>query len=169
MSVSAPSRDALRTAAAVLLTLLGLSGVVARTLGSGALDHVGQLFLFAPQPGVFTDRYISATVEVFPETGERPIRAVVLDRDVRGRLEGPQHRKDAYTLAILGATFLPGPLSEAVMRFGLCRGGPLGRAMGLPMDLSSFDVRISFPSAPEYAPDMFRVSCTPDPDPQLVP
>ena len=169
MSVSAPSRDALRTVAAVLLTVLGLSGVIARAIGSTTLDDVCRLFLFAPQPAVFTDRYISATVEIFPDTGERPIRAVALDRDARGRLEGPQHRKDAYTLAILGATFLPGPLVEGVIRFGFCRGGPVGRAMGLPMDLSSFDVRLSFRSAPEYEPDTFRVSCIPEPDPQLVP
>ena len=169
MSFSAPSRDTLRTVAAVLLTVLGVSGLIARAVGSSALDQLGQLFLFAPHPAVFTDRYISATVEIFPDTGERPIRALALDRAVRARLKGPQQRKDPYTLAIFGATVLPGSLVEGVIRFGLCRGGPLGRAMNLPMDLSSFDVRLSFRSAPEYAPETFRVSCTPDAYPQLVP
>ncbi len=152
-----------RTLGCVLVTLVGVSGVLLRWAGRSDLAVLGLLFLCSPQPSVFADHNISGRVAFSLESAEGEERSSRADRGTLARLGGPLARKDAYVHALLGINAFPTSQWLPVLAYGLCERGPLARALGATFAVSQASLEIEFVSRTAWQPTKLRLECAKPP------
>ncbi len=136
-----------RDVGAAALLVLGSLQMVGDASGIAALKGIGAALAASPLPKVFTDvRGLETFASEFTLLGTLPAgRELVLPitPEVYRRLGGPYNRRNVYGAALSYAPRLPRSLWEAVFCYGLGRGGPLRRELGVPAGARHLRVRIA--------------------------
>jgi hypothetical protein len=136
-----------RDVGAAALLVLGSLQMLGDAAGIAALKGIGAALAASPLPKVFTDvRGLETFASEFTLLATLPAgreMALSITPEVYRRLGGPYNRRNVYGAALSYAPRLPRPLWEAVFCYGLRRGGPLRRELGVPAEAAQLRVRIA--------------------------
>jgi len=133
-----------RAVAVYALLAVGVANAAALVIGSRALRAVALATRASPLPFVFvqsqdlagyTDRF---ALEIETADGHRERRD--LDGSVYADLPGPYERRICYGAALSFFPLVRARQFESILRYGLCRGGPLARAAGIAQPVAAATV-----------------------------
>lgn len=107
------------TAAAVFLTILGLTQMAADLTGILPLKGLAAATNASPAPKVFSS---VRGLETYSTRFflEWPGQSLELTPEVYSRIRGPYNRRNVYGAALAYAPVLPAELRDPVMRYALC-------------------------------------------------
>jgi hypothetical protein len=136
-----------RNWAALALGVLGLFQIIGDVTGVKALKGLGAATAASPFPKVFSDvnglETFASDFKVFYRLPDGGGRSLAITPELYRKLAGPYNRRNVYGAALAYAPRLPQPLWEAVFCYGMKRGGPLRRELGIPDDAMDISVVIT--------------------------
>lgn len=154
-----------RTAAAVALTVLGLSQIAGVVLGLPRLALVGHRLVVAPLPAVFARR---AGFETYARRFELTLHLadgtrlrLEGDRAFAARLRGPTGRVNGVLGVLTFWNLYPESARDRVLRFLLCEPGAIASELGADEPVRGFAIR-TWSSRPGSEPPLrVALECVP--------
>ncbi len=133
--------------AAGLLCVIGLFQIVGDLAGLKALKGIGAATAASPFPKVFSDvrglETFASEFVIHYEMADGVDSKLPITPELYHRLAGPYNRRNVYGAALSYAPRMPVDLWTPVFCYGLRRGGPLRRELGLPEDTKMIEVLIA--------------------------
>jgi len=160
-------RTLLRRTPAVLLLCLGFSQIAGVAMGSEALRGIGALSVAAPLPLVFTQfrgfETFATTFDFEVDTADGARVSGPITPALSAALGGPYNRRNPYGAVLSYGPALDRPnerrLVDAVLRYGLCHGGPFARALGLSSPVLRGHLRVHGQTAAAQTEHKLAVEC----------
>jgi hypothetical protein len=157
-----------RTIASYVLVGIGLLQALGWGTGLSALRGIGLMSAASPLPFVFSSfrgvETFAAEFQVELEKDDGTRARYVITPELYSKLDGPYNRRNTYGAVLSYGPALNDPserrLVESVLRYGLCKGGPLAWKFGQTQAVAQVRAEVRSKTRGGGAPFRLEFACS---------